>query len=145
MKLKCTYQLMYYIQNWLSSIKNSQVKNQNIKTLSYNMYHLRGCFWRRSGLGVIIYGVDSGPSTVTIVPGGTHGVQGLVSFPYLVIAAFLLPHTLLVIRLGAMAPAEKARLNLEREGDPGLVTMPCLLLFTTPLLKTRGQQGSESR
>ena len=101
--------------------------------------------WGRSGLRAIIYNVDSGPSTVTIGPGGAHGVQGLVSVPYPVIAVFLPPHTLSLIRLGAMAPAEKARLNLEREGDPGLVAMPCLLLFTTPFLKTRGQQGSEYR
>lgn len=145
MKLKCTYQFMYYIQNWLSSIKNSQVKNQNVKTLSYNSHHSRGCFWRRGGLRAIVYGVDSGPFTVAVVPGGARGVQGLVSFPHTVIAVFLLPHTLLFIRLGATAPAEKARLNLEREGDPGLVAMPCLLLFTTPLSKTWGQQGSESR
>lgn len=77
-------------------------------------------------------GLDSGPFTVTIAREGTRGVQGLVSFPYMVVTGSLLPHTLFDIRLRARAPAEEAWLNLEVERDPGLVATPYPLLFTTP-------------
>lgn len=52
----------------------------------------------------------------------THGVQGMVSFPYFVVTVLLFPHTLSYVRLRAVMPAEEAGLNLGVEGDPGLPT-----------------------
>ena len=85
--------------------------------------------------------IDSGPLTVARWRGGTYGVQGMISFPYLEVTASLLPHAVCDIRFRAVTPAEKAGLDLEVEGEPGLVIIPFPPLFTTPSHKGEGHRG----
>lgn len=63
------------------------------------------------------------------------GQAGLVSFSYTVVTVSLLPDTLCELSMRAGTPAEEAGLDLEVEGDPGLVTTPSPLLFTAPSYK----------
>lgn len=90
---------------------------------------------------VRIVHLDAGPFTVPIHGGHTHGEQGMVSLPYLVVTVFLFPHTLSKVRLRAGMPAVEAGLNLGVEGDTELPTS----CSYTPSWTDKGNKGLSTR